>query len=194
MADIQRYLDLIISEYRDKPNFIAWLTANLSLVDGCTAAASSFVGAFDLDTAVGAQLDVLGLIVGVQRTVDFQPSGGASPVLDDDTFRLAIRARIAKNGWDGTITGIQSLWQNLFGAVPAYLILHDNQDMTVTAIVIGLSSAIQQDLIDHGYILPKPEGVALTVGTAANKIFAYGLENDSFGGYGEGYWVQYSGL
>ncbi len=193
-ADVARYLALVTSEHADKPNFMAWLTYLLCMVDDATACASSFNDALDLDSAAGVQLDLLGSIVGVARTLDFQPSDGSSAVVDDDTYRLMLRAKIARNHWDGTITGIQSLWADLFGSVPAYLVLHDNQDMTMTAIVIGLASAIQQDLVNHGYILPKPQGVGLLVSTPTNKLFALGIESSAFGGLGEGYWVQYSGL
>lgn len=194
MADIARYVALATSEHADKPNFVAWLSALLTLVDDCTACASSIDGALDLDAAVGVQLDVVGALVGVARQMSFQPTGGVSPILDDATYRLAIRARIAKNAWDGTITSIYSIWNLLFAGTPIYLLLHDNQDMSLTATVIGMTSTIQQDLVNHGLLLPKPEGVLLQTATPTNKVFAYGLESTAFGGYGEGYWTQYSGL
>jgi len=160
MADIQRYLSLVTSEYADKPNFIAWLTAVLGPADDTASAGGSFAGAFDLDSAVGVQLDILGLIVGVSRTVDFQPSNGVSPVLDDDTFRVVLQARIAANAWDGTQPGLYNLWSTIFPGISLQYV--DNQDMTATATVTGLSSSIEQDLIVHGYIVPKPMGVAVT--------------------------------
>ena len=194
MADIARYVALVTSEHADKPNFMAWLTALLTLVDDCTACASAIDGALDLDAAVGVQLDIVGTLVGVSRTVGFQPTGGVSPVLDDGTYRLAIRARVATNGWDGTIATIPAIWNSLFAGQPIYLLLHDNQDMTMTATVIGMTSTIEQDLVNNGMLLPKPEGVLLQTATPANKVFGYGLESSAFGGYSEGYWTQYTGL
>lgn len=192
MADIERYLALLTSQHGGKQLLVAWLTALLTKLDDVTASASALTAAFDLDAAVGLQLDILGQILGVGRTVSFQPSGGAGPVLDDATYRLVLRARIARNQWDGTLGAIQELWANLFGAVPAYLILVDNQDMTMTAVVIGLADPIQQDLVTNGYVVPKPAGVGLNVATPANKLFAYGVDSSAFGGYGVGYWIQYS--
>jgi hypothetical protein len=194
MSDIQRYLSLITSEHADKPNFIAWLTAMLTLGADSADCAASMNDALDIDQAVGDQLDIVGGLVGVSRTVAFQPTGGVSPVLDDDTYRLAIRAKIAKNQWDGTIVDIQSIWTQLFGAVPIYLALRDNQDMTMTAIVIGMTDTIQQDLASHGYFVPKPEGVLLNITTPVTRLFALGISNSAFGGLGEGAWVDYSTL
>lgn len=189
-GDIERYLALLTSEHQGKPQLRAWLTAVLRDADDPAIVAGQMDGALDLDTAIGAQLDILGAIVGVARTVTFQPTGSVSPVLDDDTYRIAIQAKIAQNQWDGTITGIQTIWQNLFPLV--YLILKDNLDMTMSAIVIGLGSTIEQDLVTHGYIIPSPEGVAVNVTYAANKVFAYDLENTVFGGYDEGYWTTFA--
>lgn len=48
-----------------------------------------------IDTAIGAQLDIIGKIVG-------QPRNG----LDDDTYRRYCRARIAANKSDGTVENL----------------------------------------------------------------------------------------
>lgn len=185
-GDIQRFLGLVTSEHSDKPNFMAWLTQVLSRVDDSAGGASGFNNAFDLDNAYGLQLDIIGQVVGVSRTVNFQPSNGISPVLDDGTYRLALRARIAKNQWDGTITGIQTIWSNLFPVI--YLVLYDNQDMTMNALVTGLTSSIQKDLVTNGYIVPRPTGVLINYAYPAHKLFSFGIENSVFGGYGDSYW------
>lgn len=190
MTDIQRYLNLVISEHADKPNFMAVLTELLQKIDDIDVCGS--ISPFDLDTAVGVQLDVLGLFLDISRILAFQPSAGISPVLDDDTYRLALRAKVAKNTWDGTIPGIQAIWTNLFDTYNIHLVLIDNQDMTMGAVIIGMTSTIQTDLVNHGYFVPKPEGVQMNIVVPPNKLFAYGVESDAFGGYDEGYWVQYT--
>ena len=50
-----------------------------------------------------AQLDALGTLVGQSRQVPFQPSGGVSPILDDNTYRILLQAKIAQNQFDGQI-------------------------------------------------------------------------------------------
>jgi hypothetical protein len=93
---------------------------------------SSFIPKFDLDQAAGDQLDIIGLWVGVGRRVKtppigvyfsldivsvgfdqgvwqgpFDPSMGIT-LLDDDTYRLLIRAKIGANHWDGTLASTKA--------------------------------------------------------------------------------------
>jgi len=189
LADIQKYLNLVTSQHTNKPKFTAWLTAVLEKVDDATNLANDIYTYFDLDSAVGAQQNVLGDIVGVKREVPFQPSDGSSPVLDDDTFLLVIQAKIAQNMWDGTISQIYDLFDTLFPLQK--LVVTDNQDMTMSALVFGMNPGIQQDLVANGYIVPKPQGVLLNYAFPANPVFAYDIESDVFKGYDEGYWIQY---
>jgi hypothetical protein len=186
--NIQQYIDLVTSEHADKPNFISWLTAHISIIDDLSSMLDVFSAAFDLDTATGSQLDILGEVIGVARTVPWQPTGSVSPVMDDDHFRLALKARIAINQWDGTITQIFDIWYNLLPNI--YLVLHDNQDMTMSSLIIGMTDSLDQDLVAHGYIVPKPESVHVNTAFPSTKVFALGLDNDVFGGLGEGYWLS----
>jgi hypothetical protein len=112
-----------------------------------------------------------------------------SPILDDATYQLVLKARIAQNMWDGTTPGIYSLFASLFPD-SVYLILTDNQNMTCDVLVIGLSSVLQQNLISNGFIIPRPEGVQYLYYYPVNPVFAYGEENAVFQGYGQGYWVE----
>jgi hypothetical protein len=74
-CDIGYYISLITSLYRTKPKFIAWLTALLTPLCQTNSLLKNFDAAFDLDQAVGVQLDILGQLIGVSRTVQFQPPG-----------------------------------------------------------------------------------------------------------------------
>lgn len=189
MADIQRYLNLVISQHQNQPKFQAWLSAQLMPIDDIATLANVFNSSFDIDLAIGVQLDVVGQILGVQRLVNFQPTGGVSPILDDDTYRLVLKAKILKNQWDGTISQMYSLWSLIFK--DAIFILQDNKNMTLNVLVLGMSSQIEKDLITNGYIIPRPEGVSMSFSYSSNPIFAYGIQNADFQGYGSGYWVQY---
>jgi hypothetical protein len=62
------YTSKLIVQYRTKPNALATieLLANLAFCDGLMEVEPT---CFDLETAVGAQLDILGRIVGVPREV-----------------------------------------------------------------------------------------------------------------------------
>jgi hypothetical protein len=154
---IDKYLDLVTSQHRDKPKFIAWLSAPLEILDDIVNL--DITTAFDLDNAVGAQQDILGTIIGRKRTLDFQPSDGSAPVLEDTTYELALKAKIAQNQWDGTIDGMLAIWSSLFPDIDLYVT--DNQDMSIKASIIGMAASVEQDLVNQGYVLPKPQGVSV---------------------------------
>ncbi|MBX4259725.1 DUF2612 domain-containing protein (plasmid) [Clostridium estertheticum] len=157
---IEKYIDSITSEHIDKPNFIAWLSSSLSIVDGVYNLLADMDSNFDIDNAIGVQLDMLGTIIGRSRILNFQPLNGYDPVLNDADYKLVLRAKIAMNNWDGTIPQIYEIWDNIFDDIK--LQLADNQDMSFTAYILGYVNQARQSLIQAGYIVPKPEGVAIT--------------------------------
>lgn len=157
---IKKYLDNITSQHRDKPKFIGWLSANLTIIDNAYTVLKSMDDNFDLDNAIGTQLDTLGIIIGRERTLTFQPLNGFSPVMDDDIYRLALKAKVAMNNWDGTIPQMYEIWNDIFGEdTELDLQIQDNQDMSFNAYITGYVDQLQQDLIQHGYVVPKPQGV-----------------------------------
>ncbi|WP_061317434.1 DUF2612 domain-containing protein [Clostridium botulinum] len=154
---IKKYLDNITSQHRDKPKYMAWLSSILTILDHAYLVIKSIDINFDLDYAIGKQLDTLGTIIGRERVLTFQPLNGHNPVLDDETYRLVLKAKVAMNMWDGTIPQMYEIWDNIFKDIG--LELQDNQDMSFNAYITGYVNQIRQDLIQHGYIVPKPEGV-----------------------------------
>ena len=156
---IDKYLDNITSQHRDKPKFIAWLSSSLNIIDHAYIMTKNMDNDFDLDNAIGKQLDILGQIIGRKRTLTFQPLNGHNPVLDDETYKLVLKAKVPMNMWDGKIESAYEIWNNIFNDIG--LQLQDNQDMSLTAYITGYVNQIRQDLIQHGYIVPKPEGVRI---------------------------------
>lgn len=161
MAEVKEYLDLITSQYRLKPKFIAWLSAALNKVNDGMNLCDTLPADFNIDTAVGVQLDVLGQIIGRSRRLPFNPATGGSSILSDDDYRIALKAKIAINNWDGTIPGMYAVWDAAFP--DAQLQIIDNQDMTMQAIVDGNLSAIAREMIAAGMIIPKPMAVGYKV-------------------------------
>lgn len=161
---IDKYLDNITSEHRDKPKFIGWLSKSLTIIDHTYLVIKSMDANFDLDYAIGAQLDILGTIIGRKRTLTFQPLNGFNPVLPDDYYRLVLKTKAAMNNWKGTVPEMYQIWDNIFGNDDDLdLQLQDNQDMSFNAYITGYVDQIQQDLIQHQYIIPKPEGVRINL-------------------------------
>lgn len=72
---IPYYLSKVPHQYQGAPNFNQFLAMLLQpLVDGGICA-TSLNEAFDIDAAIGAQLDTLGRILGTPRTLPFTPVG-----------------------------------------------------------------------------------------------------------------------
>lgn len=168
MIDISIYLNRITSEHKIRPKFMALAEARLKPFVELFELLEKIDKSFDLDTAEGNQLDIIGQYVGVSRLLDFQPNN-ADPLLTDPYYRMLLKAQISLNNWDGSIEGIKKIWGNVF---PEYDIqIVDNQDMTTETRITGLQSLFESELIQHGYITPKPMGVQVKYSVIMPMIF-----------------------
>src|SRR5690348_3759758 len=157
---ITKYLNLITSEHNSKPKFMSWLSAALQKVDDGMTMTNSIPSAFDINNAVGVQLDTLGQVIGQLRNIGV-PLTSSSSILDDTHYRLVLQARIARNQWDGTIGQVYDIWNNAFPGSALQII--DNQDMTMQAVVTNLTDNLSTELVTAGLIIPKPMGVTLII-------------------------------
>lgn len=190
------YLALLTSEYRppNSPKLNAFLVVLLQKFQDVSLCLAALEQQLDVDNAVGPQLDNIGAIVGASRTVGFQPSGGVSPVLTDATYRIYIKAKAAQNTWNGTIDGLQSVWQTIFPG--GTIVIADNQNMTATIFITGTFSSIEQDLISHGYIVPRPQGVLYNYVFSNLPLPAFGFDGLNLSlvaGFDVGSWAGWLG-
>lgn len=184
MAQLSDYINLITSEHRDKPNFLAVLGAVLQpMVDNINTA-EALPGKMDLDAAVGAQLDIVGQWVGLSRKLTFPITGvffsfdtgglgfdegiwfspatdnGEVTSMDDTTYRMMIMAKIAADIWDGSLGHANELLAGVFPM--AGVQLKDNFDMSQTFILSGTApSVLFSQLVAQGYIELRPAAVNL---------------------------------
>ena len=174
-----------------------------------------FPDQFDVDSAFGNQLDIIGRIVGVNRIVPFvidkirfgfdgdssargmadafdssvesaiffealeQPY--ANQELDDEDFRLFIKAKISSNASSAYMVsderlGINKVLQSFLSG--AYAI--DNLDMTLLLFVPDNIDDERIRLIEGLNLLPKPQGVRY-------RLVRYFVESDSFGFDGDAF-------
>lgn len=174
---ISYYLGLIPSQYQSSPKFLAFVTMLVKKFDDVTNCLLSFTNAFDLNYAVGVQLDSLGQILGISRTLPFQPSGGLSAILGDSDYRTLLLAKVYLNLWDGEADSLQPLWQNIFPG--GRIVIDDGQNMSAVIVLAGGFTALAQQMITNGMIIPRPAGVEYTYTFATLPIF--GLDrNDAF--------------
>lgn len=216
MAEIGKYLGLVTAFNRDKAKFMDMVGAVSQCFVDAQAGIGALVPAFDLDVAVGVQLDAVGLWVGISRHVrtplvgvyfsfdvvgvgmdegvwqgPFDPDSGVT-VLDDDTYRLLIRAKIAANHWDGTLEGSAAILNLIFGGTGTYVFIQDNGDMSIDIGVSGQRpTAIFLALLTGGYIPIKPEGVRVNyyiVPDVPGSLFGFDVDNHYISGFDSGLW------
>ena len=194
------YTGLLTSQYSESYKLKRLLFTLLKKFDDVSQVLVRMDTALDLDSAVGIQLDMLGAIAGASRTLGFQPSFGVSPVLDDASYRIYIKAKIAQNQWDGTLTSLYAIWAYLFPTVR--IVVADNQNMTATLFIGGLPSTILIDMIagyavsgalsgtvHDGLIVPRPEGVEYTFNLVTLPVFGFGLVDTPYvAAWGVGKW------
>jgi hypothetical protein len=184
---IDHYKGLVISQYQNSPKFMAWLESLLSILNDASACIASIDAAFDIDQAVGDQLDTLGDIVGFKRTVPFDPSNNVSPILDDFNYRRVLKFQIGINKWDGQIASIQTLWNSLFPEGTVSIL--DNQDMSIDITFASSLPSIIQDMITQGLLIPRPEGVLTNFTFIATVYFGYDYNTSTVKGYDHGVWA-----
>lgn len=155
LADYKKeYQQLLLKQYFDKPNASGEIGAYCESAHKVYLLVEDFLSEFDLDTAVGSQLDILGRIVGIGRSVN-----GATK--NDTDYRFLIRAKIAVNTAfavmvDDTDRSIQDVIRFAFGNG---VYVRDNQDMSLSLLVDdSVTPAQLVDLLSVP-LLPKPQGV-----------------------------------
>lgn len=180
------YLKLITSEHATSVNFLKYVKATLDMNSPIVDVLNEFNTLFNLNVATGVQLDDIGSLVGISRTLPID-NAGIDPVLDDITYRKVIRAKIMKNHWDGTMQGMQTILSTLYPGIPCDII--DNQDMTMTVYINDPTiSAQDKALLFNGFILPKPSGVGVNYQIVDKPIFSWDLDTTYFKGWDEGTW------
>ena len=183
-GDITVWTDRVTSAHSDKPKFMASLAAVLQPLADMRDLVMSLPAAFDLDTAIGAQLDIVGQWVGVTRALAvpitgvyfaFDTSGVGwdqgswwAPgddltyqyALSDDGYRTLLRAKIVANTWDGTIPGAYRTWDTLFAGTGYSIKITDLGGMQMNYTLTGpVPDVVTRTLFMGGYLDIKPAGV-----------------------------------
>lgn len=215
MADITDYTGKITGQHSDKPKFMQMVAVVAQCYVDAGQVAASLSAAFDLDRAVDAQLDNVGEWVGITRNVDtplanvyfaldtdglgfdqgawkgpFDPDSGIT-VLDNETYRTLIRAKIGANRWDGTLGQSKAILDLVFSG-DTFVFIQDNQDMTITVGVVGEQpSALELALLTGGHIPIKPQSVGINyyiVPTNDGPLFGFDVNNQYIAGFDQGSW------
>lgn len=203
--DIDHYLDLLPSQSQQLPNFTAIVALLAEPFVQQQALADSIPFDYNLETATGAQLDIVGEWVGISRifpvpitgvyfewdNVDpavgwdqglwrgpFDPVAGPRAMNDDD-YRRIIKTKILINNWDGSMEQLATIWDALLPADRLGIII-DGQDMTMSLGYEGAEiTGVQFAVLTIGLGLIKPAAVRIREvfsSTDGDPIFAWDAE------------------
>ena len=211
------YLRLVTSLHNQRPKFMAWVEALVQTFADQIAVILEMPTLFDVDIAVGDQLDKTGEWIGLSRYIKtplegvyftfdedgtlgwdrgiwwtpFDPLEGLTR-LPDTLYRTVLKAKIGANHWNGTIPAVYAIYDQLFAGSGSTVIIQDNQDMSMTLAVIGkVPSPAMISILTSGLIPLRPEAVRLNYvmpSVEDHAYFGFDVENDSIRGFDEGAW------
>lgn len=156
------YSNLLILQYHNKPKARATIEATTDLMPDNLI--QGVINGFDINTAVGKQLDILGEYVGVDRNYI---SNGAVTLLSDDEYRLLLKLKIACNTSDYSHKNIDESLYEIFGV---RVRMDSIGNMEMTYFVPSQSINVIQAAIEKN-VLPKPMGVDLSYVIEYGKNF-----------------------
>lgn len=157
---MSKYTDLITNYHAGKPKFVDHVDLSTGPLIDVSTATSGLVAAFDVDTAVGNQLDILGEWIGIDRTVAAPISGvflewdkervgwdqgvwlgpyqstDELTYLSDDVYRIVLKARIGINNWNGQNRTLPNILETALAGTGIKMIILDNQDMTISVLIV----------------------------------------------------------
>lgn len=210
-----KYQRLIPSYNKHKPKFYDHISLITQPFVDIQNATTQQVTDFNLDIAVGVQLDAVGLWVGIGRQIAMPITGvyfsfdddelgfdaglwrgrfdaGGFTALDDDTYRTIIRAKIAANHWDGTTETLSEIYQKIFPDGKTKIFAVDNFDMTMSVYITGDSiTPVMRAVISLGYLDIKPSTVRIanyTITTVPGPLFGFDIQNAFITGFDAGAW------
>ncbi len=189
---MKNLLQTIASQFDNSPNLQTLLAAINQWLSMDVNFELFFQTVWNIETASGYGLDVLGRIVVIPRTITLQPEPvfgfyeatdrvgfGQGPfaearsssatqnfTLPDDSYRQLILAKASFNITDGSIPATNAILMFLFGSTGNCYVV-DNLDMTIAYTFLGRLTSAQMAMAQSG-VLPRPTGVAATYNFAGN--------------------------
>jgi hypothetical protein len=213
------YTDLIAGHHVGKARYTSWvftLTEPLRIARERLAAMRED---FDVDTAIGAQLDAVGVRVGVSRNLPmtltdvyfalddvdgigldlgvwkgvYDPVDGTT-TLGDETYRAVIKAKIAQNHWDGTRGSLPDFLGEVLGQFGQPAKVLDLEDLDTMHVVLHLTKdttpPIVWELFSRRIIDVTAAGVSVDL-VDNNPWFGFDYETASVKGLDESEWFPF---
>ncbi|QUG75956.1 DUF2612 domain-containing protein [Erwinia sp. E602] len=165
---MSKYTELITNYHAGKPLYFQHIDLSTRPLSDTAAAAAGMITAFDIDTAAGEQLDILGQWIGRARSVarpitgiyfefdaervgfeqgiwqgPFDPDDGFIN-LSDDVYRVVLKAKIGINNWNGQNDTLPPIIESALAGTGIVMSIVDNQDMTISVLIT----------VDAEYLMP----------------------------------------
>lgn len=180
-------------QYRNKPRLNALVNIGLDSARKMGEDLNRIKNGWDVNTAIGHDLDVIGEIVDFKRPSavehnlavehyygdgqygdgsqynSFNPSALAP--IDDDRYRILLKAKIAKNSSKGTMDDIA---RAVLFITDVDCQVIDNHDMTFSLLFFGQLTDIQREMIESYDLVPEPLGVNYLGKTETATLTGYG--------------------
>lgn len=185
---MSKYTDLITNYHSQKPLFVDHIDLITRPLSDVADAMTALITEFDIDEAIGVQLDILGKWIGRTRVVSqpisgiyfsfdtdglgfdqgvwqgpYDPDAGFTN-LSDETYRIILKAKIAINHWNGTNETLPAILETALTGSGLKMQIVDNQDMTISVWVfpeVDISTVSLELIaaIRQGYLTVKAAGV-----------------------------------
>jgi hypothetical protein len=170
--------DPVVSALNDLNNISRLLVVFGKAVQGFESAGQEVWNQRSVDTAIGVQLDDIGLVVG-------QPRGG----LDDETYRRYVRAAIKANRSNGTVFDVLRVLRLVIANVD--VTFQYEQQQIATAIVRVLNIALTDALGSVAFSFLERTAAAGVIVMLEYGLspFANWFRFDSGPGFDEGYLI-----
>lgn len=156
------YSNLLILQYHNKPKAKATIEATVGLLPDDLIL--EVINGFNIETAIGKQLDILGIYVGVDR---FYDNEGVMESLSDEDYRILIKLKAIADTSDLSHKSLNEALYQFFGN-DVRMDSEGNMEMSYfvpkgkTAII---RAAIQKE------VLPRPMGVRVAYINEYDKVF-----------------------
>lgn len=177
-------INRIYSQYRNSPKSIAWYNILPTIGSELDTAFDDIKKMYDIDSQIGAQLDLIGRVVVQPRNIVFpidadvaefgdtfaefgdettgavfsSALGSDNVGLTDEEYRLVLKSKIQRNTSDVTIDSIITAVNTIL--IDASVVqLVNGEDMTFSLVIAGTLTATEISLLASDDFIPTPQGV-----------------------------------
>lgn len=213
---VSHYLDYVTSEHADKTKFLHTICVITTPLCEALNQLRQMPGLYDVDSAIGEQLDVVGQWVGLTRKIKTPLPPSATQfsfditslgfdqgfwdgpftslfgitLLDDPHYRLLIKAKIITNHWYGSIEEAYAAYNELFLGLDSHILIKDFGNLTMGLGITGIPDAITLALLNGGYLNIRPAGVLMIPYIPCDgPPFGFDEDDSLIGGFDHGCWI-----